>query len=193
MERTSVMNTTTSYGATDNPRRSSSTKSSSNDVLPTINIPHTSSAANGTSGNGHSNGDGDAISRKRSQAMREWLAKSVESKECSLISVANCFLTGFTSAVAFSACYIWCVFPLSSFYITATAEHQRPGVQFTTMAPAAHPLSPSVPVSLAPLARLTIGPASKPATSPNSPSPSRASSTRLPSAPVGSKRATSKP
>ncbi|KAL7420416.1 hypothetical protein Q5752_005387 [Cryptotrichosporon argae] len=39
-----------------------------------------------------------------------YLQSGVDSKTCDLISIYACFLTGFTSAISFTACYIWCGF-----------------------------------------------------------------------------------
>lgn len=108
MERENIMSTGARYGATDagpgpteqaqaQARRStdSRSKSDTGPVLPTVTVDSNTPNANGDS----------SVSRRGKVAV--WLGKSVESKQCSAISVANCFLTGYTSAVAFSACYIW--------------------------------------------------------------------------------------
>ncbi|RSH78369.1 uncharacterized protein EHS24_002094 [Apiotrichum porosum] len=39
-----------------------------------------------------------------------YLQSQIDSKKCNAVSIYACFLTGFTSAVSFSACYIWCGF-----------------------------------------------------------------------------------
>lgn len=85
-----------------------STNANNGAILPIVNSPHTHSETNGVSPAGqHANSTtGSSVSKKK-EDIAQWLAKSVDSKQCSLISVANCFLTGFTSAIAFSACYIW--------------------------------------------------------------------------------------
>jgi hypothetical protein len=47
----------------------------------------------------------------QSLSRRAWdyLQTQVDSKECVSISIYACFLTGYTSAISFSACFIWCV------------------------------------------------------------------------------------
>ncbi|EJT51813.1 hypothetical protein A1Q1_06951 [Trichosporon asahii var. asahii CBS 2479] len=39
-----------------------------------------------------------------------YMQEVVDSKKCNLISIYACFLTGYTSSVSFSACFIWCGF-----------------------------------------------------------------------------------
>lgn len=123
MERNNIMSTTASYGATDSgphppaqqraSAESTSKPANANDtILPVVAPSTTNTPSNGHS-NGHPNGNsnGNGVSNGNGlgggKKAMEWMAQSIDSKQASLISVANCFLTGFTSAVAFSACYIW--------------------------------------------------------------------------------------
>ncbi|KAK1921177.1 hypothetical protein DB88DRAFT_499920 [Papiliotrema laurentii] len=40
----------------------------------------------------------------------DYLGREIDSKQADLISIYACFLTGFTSAISFGACFIWCGF-----------------------------------------------------------------------------------
>lgn len=129
MERDSLMSGNTNYGALDAapaapaapgptppPHARLSTESAKSHptagaaVLPIVSPGAAGSASANGNGNGNENGSVAGASTgtgKRRAALRAWMARSVDSRQCTLISVANCFLTGFTSAVAFTACYIW--------------------------------------------------------------------------------------
>ncbi|GHJ85439.1 hypothetical protein NliqN6_1841 [Naganishia liquefaciens] len=48
--------------------------------------------------------------RRRLQHVTDLLRGEVDSKMCTCVMVYACFLTGFTSAITFTACYIWCGF-----------------------------------------------------------------------------------
>lgn len=80
-----------SYGATDNPAHVPSGVSNGS-VLPTVaRVP-------------------DAPTLPPDATKNKWRAyaeQEVDTAKATSISVANCFLTGFTSAVSFTACYIW--------------------------------------------------------------------------------------
>jgi hypothetical protein len=54
---------------------------------------------------------GLASSRKPAfRRLTDHLDREIDSKACSPISVYACFLTGYTAAISFSACYVWCGF-----------------------------------------------------------------------------------
>lgn len=96
------MTTSPSYGATDH--------------APQSNIaPNSANTAANAIGNGDPNGsgvlptiaDGTVPEMRKGMAVKLWAQKEIDTQRATVISVVNCFLTGFTSAVAFTACYVW--------------------------------------------------------------------------------------
>lgn len=45
----------------------------------------------------------------KKKSLFAYMQEVIDSKKCNLISIYACFLTGYTSSVSFSACFIWCV------------------------------------------------------------------------------------
>lgn len=106
---------------------------SNNNALSNGNGNGHSNGLNGANGNGVGNGAGGSQGGKGpGERMKVWLSRSIDSKQASLISVANCFLTGFTSAVAFSACYIWYVPPIIPIYYQREAKNTCPSHRRST-------------------------------------------------------------
>ncbi|GMK58694.1 hypothetical protein CspeluHIS016_0601360 [Cutaneotrichosporon spelunceum] len=68
-----------------------------------------STPANGA--NGNRNGTNGSVLPTHSEAKGSWLSTQLSGKidpnKCDWISVYGCLLTGFTSAVSFTACYVW--------------------------------------------------------------------------------------